>query len=229
MEETLHELVLTGRGPNTMSIASMDAFLAQLDAIGDAPFVLRGEGDAFSSGLDLDAIGDVDAKTLLGAIERVARRLFLHPAPTVACVNGHAVAGGCLLAQCCDHRVASDKPTLRIGMTGVALGLTYPPIVLRVFRARLSPSAVERVLLRADRFGPLEALSLGLLDEVVDDPHAVAKARLAALAAHPRAAYRETKRALREPWVTIPEAETHAFHEMAIETWDPARLRRLRK
>ena len=229
----MNEVVLRGRGPNTLSLESMRALIAQLDAVGDAPFMLVGEGDAFSAGLDLDALAPssgrpVNPTEVLEAIEACARRLYSHPAPTVACVNGHAVAGGCLLVQCCDHRVVGSDARIKIGMTGIALGLTYPPIVLRIFGARLSGNALEQVILGADRVGPARALELGLVDEIADDPRAVSRERLRARAALDRDAYRETKRALREPVVAIEAAEAEAFARSSAKSWDPDRLRRLR-
>lgn len=221
----MEELRLTGRGPNTMSLDSVSAFLERMDSVGDQPLLVTGEGDAFSAGLDLDALPDTDPHQLLEAMEEVTRRLFLHPAPTVACVNGHAVAGGCLLAIACDHRVVADDDSLRMGMPGVAIGLAYPPLVVRVLRARLPRHTIERVLLGAELFGPREALALGVVDEVAADPLAVARERLAARAAHPRHAYAEAKRALREPEARVTEEERAAYLERVLPAWSAEELR----
>lgn len=212
-----------------MSIAMLGAFERALDDAGDAPLVVTGAGSAFSAGLDLDALATLDAsgvRELLLAMERVTLRLFLHPAPTVALVNGHAVAGGCLVAQCCDVRIAPRDPKLRIGMTGVAIGLTYPPFVLDVLGARLTTPAVETVLLSAARFDVEQALGLGLLDEVADDARARASAVLAERAALPAPSYAATKLALRKPRIDASADARARFVDEVIPRWTSALIRR---
>jgi enoyl-CoA hydratase len=227
----MKEITLTGRGPNTMSLESLRAFEAEIDAAGDEPLLVSGRGTAFSAGLDLDALGTLDGdgvRALLESIESVALKLFLHPAPTVALVNGHAIAGGCLVAQCCDVRVGVRDPKVRLGMTGVAIGLTYPPFVIDVFRARLPAAHAERVLLSAARFDTNEALALGLLDELAapDDARAIAEKHLADRAALPRAGYVATKLALRRPYAESARAGRAHFLETVVPSWTAALTRR---
>lgn len=225
----MREIIIRGRGPNTLDLESLKALTDDIASAGDEPLLIRGEGRAFSAGLDLDALSG-DLRALIDAMERSAAALFLHPAPTVACVNGHAIAGGCLLAIACDHRVVGSDPSIRLGMTALSLGLVYPPIVLAILRHRLPPHTIERVLLGADRFGPEDALALGVVDEIASDPSTVARERLARLADHPRAAYAQTKRALRQHALAIDERERQLLLEETASSWDPdavrARLRR---
>lgn len=223
----MHTIVLEGRGPNTLSRAMLDGIVDKLDAAGEEPVLLTGAGDAFSSGLDLEALARADASevgALLDAMERATRRIFLHPAPVVAAVNGHAIAGGCLVVQCCDVRIAVDHPKVRFGMTGVALGLVYPPFVPAVFRARVPVPHCETVLLGAGRYSPGEALALGLLDEIVPRDHLSARATevLTERAKLPRAAYASVKRAMREA-AYAGVAEAHArFRDEAVPSWTHA-------
>ncbi len=224
----MREIVLSGRGPNTMTLASLSRFADELRSHPDAPILLYGEGSAFSAGLDLRALAEGDPRAVTEKIEQVVAALFLHPAPTIAAVNGHAVAGGCLVAQACDLRIGTDDPSIKIGMTGVALGITYPPVVLRLLRHRLPHHTIERVLLEAERHDPRAALELGLLDEVVPDAIAAGRERLEKLAAHPRRAYAEAKRSLRLGVLDVDPAERARFEEAAIEAWDPSRFGPLR-
>jgi hypothetical protein len=64
-------------------------------------------------------------------------------------VNGHAIAGGCVLALCCDWRVAVDRADVRIGLNEVALGLEFPPMIMNLVRDRIPRRHVERVVLEA--------------------------------------------------------------------------------
>jgi enoyl-CoA hydratase/carnithine racemase len=225
------EIVLRGRGPNTMSLAMLEQLEREIDAAGSAPVMITGAGDAFSAGLDLDALakaGPDDVVTLLQVMDRVVKKLFLHPAPTVALVNGHAVAGGCLLVQCCDVRVGADDPDVRIGMTGVAIGLTYPPFVPAIFRARVAPPHLETILLGAQRFAPDRALQLGLLDELAPrtDARALAERHLAQRAKLPSHAYAATKRALRQPALSASADDQQRFEREVLPAWTGALLRR---
>src|SRR5690606_6058680 len=170
----MREILLRGRGPNTITLESLRRLAAELEDAGDEPVLLRGEGNAFSAGLDLDVL-EREVVELLDAIDEAAGALLLHPGPTVACINGHAIAGGCLLALACDYRVAAHDPKIRIGMTALSLGLVYPPIALAILRYRLPRHTIERVLLGAERFGPEQALALGIVDELAPDPLPVAR------------------------------------------------------
>ena len=215
----MHELVLRGRGPNTLTVSSLRELEQQVDAHAGEALLIRGHGKAFSAGLDLDALALSHPKELLDAMDSVARKLFLHPAPTVACINGHAIAGGCLIAQCCDYRVAADVPGLKMGMTAVALGLSYPPLVFRILCARIPTHSVDRVLLDARLVDARQALSYGLVDALEADVLEAARAQLTYLSKLPREAYVTTKRALRRPHVEVGEAEQEKFQQLVLQQW----------
>lgn len=185
-------------GKNALGTELMDRLLGQLEQAGGEPVLLTGAGDAFSAGLNLKEVHALEAdgmEAFLRKLEALVEALHGYPGPTVAYVNGHAIAGGCILALCCDHRVARPDAAIRIGLNEVALGLRFPPGVLRLVRERVSPARVSEVLLGAALHPPEGALRLGLVDELGDGD--VARARLSAMAAHPADAYAATKRALR--------------------------------
>src|SRR5512146_795258 len=117
---------------NALSTGVMKALLAGVRAAKDEPILLRGEGDTFSAGLDLKEVVDLDVAgmtTFLDTLEELVAVLWEHPAPIVAWVNGHAIAGGCILAMCCDRVVAGSDPRFRIGLNETALGRPVPPPV----------------------------------------------------------------------------------------------------
>lgn len=207
---------------NATSTATLEALARDLAAAGNAPILLTGAGNVFSAGLDLDEVASLDeagARRLLEALEGIVEKLFLHPAPTVALVNGHAIAGGCVLALCCDHRVALADPRARIGLNEVAAGLAFPPKTLAMIRARLGTERAEPVILGARLHDPAGALAAGLVDEVADDARSVALARLEALSRHPREAYARAKRALRGRALEISEAERRELEQEIMPRW----------
>jgi enoyl-CoA hydratase len=153
--------------------------------------------------------------------------LYLYPAPTVAAINGHAIAGGCILALCCDHRVATSLPAAKIGLNEVTIGLRFPARVLRIARARIPRRYRERVLLGGNLFGPADARELGLVDELDADPLPLARERLRSLSALPAVAYAQTKRDLRgaTPQDLVPDDVVDRWMREATPSWTSRQLK----
>jgi enoyl-CoA hydratase len=217
----MRRIVLSAPGKNALSIAALEGVRIDVEASDGEPFLLTGAGDAFCAGLNLKELASLDGtgmRRLLLALDGAIEAIFHHPAPTVALVNGHAIAGGAVLAMCCDVAVVGADPRTRIGLIETAIGLPLPPTVTALARHRLPPGALERVLLGGALHAPEEARALGLVDVVAADPAAVAEATLARLAAHPRAAYAINKRQLREGALESPD-EARVFEEI-LPLWD---------
>ncbi len=222
----MNRIVLSAPGKNALSIAVLEKLRRDVDALAGEPFLLTGDGDAFCAGLNLKELATVDSDgmlRLLRALDAAVEVLFHHPAPTVAWVNGHAIAGGCVLALCCDVAVATANPRVRIGLNETAIGLPFPPRVTAVARHRLSPGALERVLLGAGLHSPQDARALGLVDAIADDG-SVAAQELERLAAHPRAAYALNKRQLRAG--ALASRSDEAIFAQVLPLWDSEETRR---
>lgn len=206
---------------NALGTETMRWLLEAIEAAGEAPILLTGSGDAFSAGLDLKEVASVDRAGMVGyldLLDRLMTRLFTHPAPTVAAINGHAIAGGCVLVLCCDHRIAGADPKIRIGLNEVALGLPFPPRILEIARRRVPPHHLEEVVLEAGLHAPERALHLGLVDALADDPVQAAGAWLTRVAALPRLAYAATKAAVRGDLHLAP-AEVERFDDAYLAIW----------
>jgi enoyl-CoA hydratase len=194
------EIAMNGPAKNALGSAMMTWLLERLHAANGEAVLLTGAGDAFSAGLNLKEVASLDAEgmtTFLRLLERCVSALYLYPGPTVALVNGHAIAGGCVLTLACDYRVATDDARARIGLNEVALGVRFPLRVLRIVRDRVPCASHVPVVLGAELFAPQGAMAHGLVDAISADAGAVARARLAVLAALPADAYAAAKRALR--------------------------------
>src|SRR6266567_1568012 len=123
---TMVELVVEGPGRNALGSAIMARLIEQIEAAGGRPLLVTGAGNAFSAGLNLREVGSLgpdEMAAFLTQLERLFATLYQYPGPTVALVNGHAIAGGCVLALCCDARVAVADPEVKIGLNETALGL----------------------------------------------------------------------------------------------------------
>lgn len=226
----MFEIVMDGPGKNALGSEMMDFLLAKLAEAAGKPVLLTGKGDAFSAGLNLKEVASLDApgmEVFLGKLEKLMAALFLYPGPTVALVNGHAIAGGGLLTLCCDHRIAVRNPKSKIGLNEVALGLRFPPQVMGIVVHRTK--AVEEVVLGAALHDPESALRVGLVDEVAEpaDARALAEKRLAALGSHPSWAYATAKKDLRSKAVAI-DAEAHKkFFKDSIPAWTSPELKQM--
>jgi enoyl-CoA hydratase len=193
--------VLTLRhGPvNALDLELLTAIPDALAAAGDAPVVLTGAGRSFSAGVDLKRIVDGGApyaERFLPALSAAFLAFFDHPRPVVAAVNGHALAGGCVLAAACDVRLMSGGT---IGLTELAAGVPFPAVALEVMRHAVGP-VVDRLVLTAARLDPEEAHRVGLVHEVVaGDLHAAAVGWATRLAEVPAPVYALAKRQLHGP------------------------------
>jgi enoyl-CoA hydratase len=86
--------------------------------------VLTGEGRSFCAGLDLKIVpnfSDADQRRLLKALNRAFYAVYSCPVPVIGAINGHAIAGGLVLAMACDWRTGGDWPFL-VGLTEVLVG-----------------------------------------------------------------------------------------------------------
>lgn len=220
------DVVLSGPGKNALSSALMQSLRGQLARAEGQPVLVRGEGDAFSAGLNFFELATLDAAGLdefLAVLEDLLHELYNYPGPTVALVSGHAIAGGCLVAMCCDHRVCAADPRLKIGLNEVALGLHFPGTALALARRRVNPQSLDEVILGARLYGPEDALRVGLVDEVAAAAEAVARQRLAELASHPADAYGGAKRAIRGGVLDMDPAQRRAERAALLPHWtDPA-------
>lgn len=211
-------------------VARLGASLDEAEASG-RPLVLTGNGRFFSAGLDLAGLPeDRDAMgAFVDAFDELVRRLFLFPCPTVAAVNGHAVAGGAILATACDVRIGATGG-YRIGVSEVQLGVIFPAAAFEVLRAAIPPERSAEVLLRGRLTGPEDALANGFLHELAEPEALAARAaeRAEELGALPRAAYAHTKRELRGGFAERASRLAAEKREGFLDTWFSQESRTLR-
>jgi enoyl-CoA hydratase len=169
-----------GRG-NAIDHAFIEALEAALDAAlaeGARAVVLTGRGKVFCGGLDLVTLAAYDHAEMarfVDAFDDCFRKVLAYPRPVVAAVNGHALAGGAILAFACDHRVAQPGPFF-LGLNEVELGISFPAGAFEIARRSVPERSIGAVLLEGRRFSPEEALAAGLVHALAPEGGALAAA-----------------------------------------------------
>jgi enoyl-CoA hydratase len=220
----LAEIRLACGKANALNPRSLDALASAFGEArrSDAPgVVLTGYDGFFSAGLDLVALYGLDPAAMdvfMQAFDRVMLEVFVFPRPVVAALNGHAVAGGCILALACDARVAVAGP-IKIGLNEVRLGVPFPSSALEIARHGLPARSLEEVLYGGELYSPAEAQSRGLVDRVTDEALAEARALCARLAGQPRGAFAAIKAALKAPALARARESLDDLRRTFVEAW----------
>jgi len=161
---------------NRFNPAMLDAFSRALDEVegsdGAAAVVLTGQGKFFSNGLDLDwmmANAEQGGPALVAdGLQALYRRLVIFPTATVAAVNGHAFAGGGMLALACDQRVMRTDRGF-FCLPEVDINIPFTDGMAKLVQAKLTPSAAYEAMLTGRRFTADEALAAGFVDAAVPE------------------------------------------------------------
>lgn len=155
--------------------------IADAVAQGVQGLVLSGGPKVFSAGLDVPHLLTLQTRSeLIAAWETffgAARALAECPIPVVAAIAGHAPAGGCVLALCCDYRVMASG-AFRIGLNETQVGLVAPEGIQRLMRRVVGAYRAERLLVAGELVDADRALAIGLVDELADVDLVATRARV---------------------------------------------------
>ena len=180
----VHELRLARPPVNALNpalCADLVQALREALARGARGIVLAGGPKVFSAGLDVPyllSLGNDQAALLQAwtAFFEAARALAACPVPVVAAMAGHAPAGGCVLALCCDYRILADGP-YRIGLNETQVGLVAPDGIQALLARVVGPHRSERLLVAGAMPDAAEALRIGLVDELAHIDEVAVRAR----------------------------------------------------
>jgi methylglutaconyl-CoA hydratase len=168
---------------NAISFALLEELLAVLDEVERSSalvVILTGAGKAFCAGLDLDELKNLLGKTHDENVEdssrmgNIFRRIYDFPLPTIAAVNGAAIAGGTGFATMCDFTLA--VPEAKFGYTEVRIGFV-PAIVSSMLVWQVGHKIARDLLLTGRLFDAAEAHRFGLVNEVVSPERLMERAR----------------------------------------------------
>jgi len=143
--------------------------LRELDTPATMAVVITGVGGIFSAGVDLSRLldgGVTYVREFLPALNKFFATVFAFPKPVVAAINGHAIAGGCVLACACDRRIMV-KGDGRIGVPELLVGVPFPAEPLEIMRAAVPQRWFPEIVKSGTLHETEAALERGLIDEVV--------------------------------------------------------------
>jgi enoyl-CoA hydratase len=204
-QESVATVELARGKVNALDVELLDELAATLDRLEHdddvRAVVLTGAGRVFSAGVDLRGVIEGDdgyIDRLIAGLRVVFETLFGFGKPTVAAVNGAAVAGGCILACACDRRVMAEGA--RIGASEVVVGVPFPASALEILRYSCG-SRCEDLVYTGRLVDAHEAVALGMVHEVHAPDSVLARAMAVAveLGGLAPAAYRLAKQQLRRP------------------------------
>ena len=172
---------------NRFNLPMLDAFKASLDSVeadeSALAVALTGEGKFFSNGLDLEWMmeaGEESTKLVVDGLQALYMRLMTFPVPVVAAVNGHAFAGGAMLALACDERVMREDRGY-FCLPEVDINIPFVSGMSKLIQAKLTPAAAHKAMLSGHRFGGPEAVEWGIADEATSEdqvlPAAIERAK----------------------------------------------------
>jgi enoyl-CoA hydratase/carnithine racemase len=186
--------------------------------------VLASSNDKFFSiGLDIPSLFELNPQDFMAfyqAFNRTCLDLFTFPKPTLAALSGHAVAGGCILALCCDVRLIAEGHRL-MGLNEIRLGVPVPYPADRILRHLLGARHARDMIYSGEFFGPEDALRMGLVDQIVppDQLRTLAVEKAAALGSHSLEAFCAIKHNRVQPVTDQILAHLEERERLFVELW----------
>lgn len=211
---------------NAIDLDLANEFATELQRIeGDriGALIITGAGSCFSAGLDLKVVPTYDRQqqqAMVMQVNRLFGGLYGLPLPTIAAVNGHAIAGGVILALACDYRIGAEGD-YKIGLAEMRVGVPFPVAAMSIVQSELSHPVARTMALTARNSTPRDALAMGVLDELKSPDLLLTRALEVAdeLAALPRSAYRRIKRSLRAAALAKIDDAISNRNEPMLESW----------
>jgi len=185
-------------------LAELNAALGEAEANAAVrAVVLTGSGKFFSFGFDIPEFLSFPKqafKKYLTAFSELYARIFLFPKPVIASLNGHTIAGGCMMAIACDYRIMNESEG-RISLNEITFGSSVFAGSVHILKELVGARHARDVLYSGKMYTASEALGLGLIDAVAPASGLEARALDVArtFAEKDPAAFASIKRLLRAP------------------------------
>ncbi|HSR49258.1 MAG TPA: enoyl-CoA hydratase/isomerase family protein [Acidobacteriota bacterium] len=185
--------------------------------------IISGQGEKFfSPGFDLTEVssfGRTQMDAMIEDFEALAVALLRHPKPIVAQINGDCLAGGCILASCCDFRLIRQEA--RIGMTPMSYSVAVPYTAHQVFLHLMGASRARSALWLGESYSAGQALEIGWVDQVAsaDDLQSSCRELALRLAEADPVAFSTSKAFLLEPLLSRVDPPSSRRRKAFLDCW----------
>ncbi|MEN6439059.1 MAG: enoyl-CoA hydratase/isomerase family protein [Syntrophobacter sp.] len=191
------------------------------DSLGS--IILTGHGKFFTFGFDIPGFLNhtrEEFAAYLHTFTGLCARIFTYPKPVIAALNGHTIAGGCMLATACDFRLMVTGGA-KISLNEINFGSSVFAGSVEILKHCVGARNAERILYSGKMFTAEEAAGLGLVDRVTSAENLLPEAMDVAreFAAKSGAAFAEIKKLLRNPLAEAIAARERTFIEEFIRIW----------
>lgn len=228
-EDGIAVVTMTHGKANALDLEFCDALVACFDDLRTADakaIVLTAPSKIFSAGVDLKRLsgGGVDyVRAFLPSLHRLYDTVFFHPKPVVMAINGHAMAGGAVLAACGDRRIMA-RDSGRIGVTEMLVGVPFPALAFEVVRFAVPSRYLAEFTQTGATYPTGAALDKGWIDEEVEPEALMTRAMEAAkfYASLPPRAFAQTKSQIRQAVSERMASSGAATDEAVTAIWTKA-------
>jgi 3,2-trans-enoyl-CoA isomerase len=208
---------------STELLGALREAIERAPAEGARAVVVSGGPGMFTAGLDIPLLIGLDREgiaKLWRELYGMMRALACSPIPVVAAMTGHAPAGGTVIAVYCDWRVAA-RGDFKMGLSEVQVGIPLPPMIFKALRRQVGAREAERMAVGGLILSPEQALSAGLVDEVVAVEEVVerAVAWCRGLLALPADAMLATRRLARADLAALFEGGSEEELQSVVDRW----------
>jgi enoyl-CoA hydratase/carnithine racemase len=188
---------------NALNLALLDELAGALQGVkhdaGVRGLILSSANEKFFSiGFDIPHLYELSPKDFMvfyRAFNRTCMALYTLPKPVIAALTGHAIAGGCILALCCDYRFIAQGHKL-MGLNEIKLGVPLPYLTDCILERLVGFRNAREITDTGAFYPPEKSLAMGLVDQVLPQEQVLAGsiAKAAGLGAFPPLAFALIKR-----------------------------------
>ena len=185
--------------------------------------IITGSGKFFSFGFDIPffyTYEKSDFKKFLLNFTDLYRYIFLYPKPVIAALNGHTIAGGCMIALSCDYRIMVAE-NAKISLNEITFDSTVFRGCIEMLRYSVNNSQAQNILYSGSMYNSSNALNIGIIDEIVDEKFLLSRSKEKATeyASHSLVAYSSLKSQLKQPYEKMMKINEHKSIDEFIEIW----------
>ena len=223
---TVRELRLARPPANAINPELMEKLITALNDASESAeaIVISGRPGMFTAGLAVPELLQYDRDQMREAWHqflRMLKTIACLPVPSAIAMTGHAPAGGIVLALFGDYRIM-PRGDFITGLNEVQVGLVVSPVIHRALERAVGPRTAEKILVTGKILKAEQALEIGLIDELADDPDDVVRRAVnwcEQMLAFPRLAMTTTRSMVRSDLVRLFDDPGNLNVEKFVDVW----------